>query len=115
MARGDEGVKRGRAEFGACKKTPPKIRQAVEYSLGLLLGSALFPAPPWAQWGWATFPHWAHNLALLPWGRWEFGMAVIWAHPQLPDRVMVGPLCKGMLLGLSSTVLLALQSKIGSE
>lgn len=88
---------------------------AVEHSLGIVLGSSLFPAPPWAQQAWATFLHWAHNLALEPWGRWEIGRAVIWSHPQLPDRVVVGPLCKGILLGLSSTVLLALQSKIGSE
>lgn len=29
LARGDEGVKRERAEFGACRRTPPKMRQAV--------------------------------------------------------------------------------------
>lgn len=41
MARGDEGVKRERAEFGACKKTPPKIRQAVTtWQWSILLGQS---------------------------------------------------------------------------
>lgn len=39
----------------------------------------------------------------------------MWSHSQLPSRVVVGPLCEGMLLGLSSAVLLVPQSKIGSE
>lgn len=39
----------------------------------------------------------------------------MWGDPQVPARVVVGPLCKGMLLGLSWAVLPGLPSKIGSD
>lgn len=71
-------------------------------SLGLVLGCASFPAPLWAQQGWGT-------CLYLAQGRWVFGWAGMRGDPQVPARVVVGPLRKGMLLGLSSA------SKIGSE